>query len=93
MNNITEIKEAINNSDMDTEMKAKINNFIQVIVKIKTRVPRIYYAGAMYGLGSVTFGVFFTKSFIVICGIAVFLVALTGILEVIYTRRKIGGIK
>jgi hypothetical protein len=91
MNNITEMKEAVNNSDMDTEMKAKINNFIQVLLKIHIQVPRIYYAGAVYGLGSVTFGVFSTNFFVVVCGIAIFLVALIGILEVICVRRKIRG--
>ncbi|MCK4526271.1 hypothetical protein KAW18_02770 [candidate division WOR-3 bacterium] len=93
MNNITEMKEAIDNSDMDTEMKAKLNNFFQVIEKTYIRVPRIYYAGAVYGLGSATFGVFSTNFFVVVCGIAMFLVTLVGILEVICIRRKIGGIK
>ena len=91
INSIAEMKEAINNSDIDTEMKAKINNFIQVLLKIHIQVPRIYYTGAVYGLGSVIFGVFFTKLFIVVCGIAIFLVAFVGILEVICIRRKIGG--
>ena len=89
MNKITEMKEAIDNSDMDTEMKAKINNFIQVLLKIHIQVPLIYYVVAVYGLGSATLGVFFVIHFVVICGIAIFLVALIAILEVIYTRRKI----
>ena len=91
MNKITEMKEAINNSDIDTEMKAKVNNFIQIVEKMYTQVPWIYYAGAVYGLGSATFGVFFTNFFVVVCGIAIFLVALVGILEVICIRRRIRG--
>ena len=98
--NIEELKEAVNKSNMDTEAKAEVieilkhitglANLNQALVKIHMRVPLIYYAAAAFGLGSATFGIFYVIHFAVICGIAVFLVALVGISEVVYTRRKIG---
>jgi len=88
MSKITEMKEAINNSDMNTETKAEINGFFHLFEKIYTRVPCIYYAGAVYGLVIAFYGIFSAILFGVICGIGVFLVALIAILEVICTRRK-----
>lgn len=97
--NITELKEEVNKSKMTTEAKAEIIeflehiielvNFNQNLVKIHTRVPRIDYAAAVFGLGNVAIGIFFIIPFAVICGFAVFLVALVGILEVVYTRKEI----
>jgi len=98
--NIEELKEAVNKSDMPTETEAEITeilehitglaNLNQVLVKIHTRVPRIYYAAAAFGLGSVAVGIFSAIPFAMICGFGVFLVALIGILEVVYANRKIG---
>jgi hypothetical protein len=75
-----------------TELLKAKNASIRTLVKMHTRVPRIYYAVAAYGIGSATFGIFSVIHFAVICGIALFLVALIGILEVVYTRRKIEDI-
>ena len=98
--NIEELKEAVNKSNMNTEAKAEIieilkhniglANLNQAIIKIYMRVPRIYYGAAAFGLGSATFGIFYVIHFAVICGIGVFFVALIGILEVVFARRKIG---
>ena len=98
--NISELREALNESDMTTEAKAEIietiehitelANLNQALVKIHTRVPLIYYAAATFGLGSVAIGMFSAIPFAVICGIAVFLVAFVGILEVVFARREIG---
>ena len=98
--NIEELKEAVNNSNMTTKAKAEVceilkhvtelANLNQAFVKIHMRVPRIYYAAAAFGLGSATFGIFSVMPFAVIGGIGVFLVALVGISEADYARRKIG---
>ena len=98
--NIEELKEAVNKSDMTTQAKAEVCeilkhitglvNLNRVLIKSHTRVPLMYYAVAVYGLGSVAVGIFSTIPFAAICGIAVFLVALVGISEVVYMRRKIG---
>ena len=80
---------------VDTTESVKTKNaFIRTLVKIHTRVPRIYYAVVVYGLGSATLGVVFSDIyfFAAICGLGIFLVALIGILEVVYTRRKIRNI-
>lgn len=97
---IEELKEAVNKSNMTTEAKAEVYeilkhitglaNLNRALIELHTRVPRIYYASAAFGLGSVAIGMFSDIPFAVICGIAVFLVALVGISEVVYTRRKIG---
>lgn len=104
-----ELKEAVNESNMDTEAKAEIietlklyvdttellkakNISIQTLVNMHMQVPRIYYAAAVYGLGSATVGIFSTIFFAVVSGIGVFLIALVGILEVVFARRKIGNI-
>ena len=96
---IEELKKAINKSNIDTETKAGIDEILKLVtelanenlalVEIHTRIPRIYYAAAMYGLGSAIFGIFSVLHFAVICGVAVFLIALIGILEMIYVRDEI----
>ena len=102
-NNIEELKEAIDKSNMDTKTKGEIIEILQLYVdvyvdidasiqalaKMRMRIPLIYYAAAIYGLGSTLVGIFFTVPIVVICGIGVFLVALVGILEVVYARRKL----
>jgi len=94
-----ELKESVNKSDMDTEAKAEIDeilghitglaNLNRALIKIHTRVPRIYYVGAAAGLGSVAIGMFSGIPLAVICGIGVVFVAFVGILEVVYTRMEI----
>jgi len=99
--NITELKEAVEKTDMTTEAKAEIveilkhitelANLNRALVEIHTRVPRIYYVGAAYGIGSAMLGGIFVIPFAVICGIGVFLVALVGIGEAECARRKFAG--
>lgn len=91
MRNIEDLKKAINNSDMNMEVKSELINFIQILTKIHIRVPLIYYAGVIYGLGCIGIGIFFVIPFAVICGIGVFLVALVAILEVIFTKRRLNN--
>lgn len=96
---IAELKKAIDKSDIDTETKEKIIEVLQLYVyidistqtlaKMRMQIPLIYYAGAIYGLGSAAVAIFFIIPFAVIYGIGVFLVALVGILEVVYARRKL----
>ena len=96
---IEELKKAINKSNIDTETKAGIDEILKLvtelanenlaIVEIHTRIPLIYYAAAIYGLGSAAVAIFFTELFAVICGIAVFLIALVGILEMVHVRDEI----
>jgi hypothetical protein len=98
--NTEELKEAVNKSDMTTKAKAEtvevlkhitgLANLNVALIKIHTRIPLIYYAAAAFGLGSVVIGMFYATPLAVICGTAVVFVALTGILEVVYIRRKIG---
>ena len=96
---IIELKKAIDKSDIDVKTKEEITEILQLYVyidasiqalaKMRMQIPLIYYAAAIYGLGSAIFAIFFDILFAVICGIGVFLVALVGILEVVYARRKL----
>lgn len=52
MKNITKLKKAINNSNINTEVKAEINNYIETTMKIHLQVPILYYVAALYGLAS-----------------------------------------
>ena len=107
--NISELKEAVNKSDMTTKAKSGIaeilklyvdttellkakNDFIRALVKTHMRIPLICYAAAVYGLGSAALGIFFAIHFAAVCGIGVFLIALIGILEVVFARRKLEDI-
>ena len=88
MKNITKLKEAVNNSNMNTGVKTEINNYIKTIMKIHLQVPILYYAAAVYGLASLIVGVIYTMLFVALCGLAVFLIALTGIGEVLWRRYR-----
>ena len=89
MGNVTTLKEAINNSNMNPQEKAKINNYIDIITKMYFQVPIPYYAAALYGLLSIIVGVIHFIPFAVLCGVAVFLIALLGIGEVLWRRYRI----
>ena len=75
-----------------TELLKAKNDIIQALAKAHMRIPLIYYAAAVYGLGSAVIGIFSAIPLAVICGIGVFLIALVGILEVVFARRKVGDI-
>ena len=99
---IEKLKEVVSKSDINTEAKVEILrilnditgivNLNQHLLKMHKQVPLIYYAAAIYGLGSAIYGLFCAIYFAVVCGSAVFLIALIAILEVVYKRRKIKNI-
>ena len=79
----------MNHSNINTEEKTKINNYIETTMKIHLQVPIPYYAAALYGLLSLIVGVIHFIPFAVLCGVAVFLIALIGIGEVLWRRYSI----
>lgn len=72
----------------------KVKNSNRIVTEIHTKVPIIYYVMMMFGLASVIFGAFAVTAYpayysVMVGGLGVFLVALIGVLEIAYKKRRL----
>jgi len=69
-------------------LQTELNDLQSKIVKFQTEIPKIYYAGAIFGAAGTAFGIFTINLIYLSVGLGMTITAIIGILEAKINARR-----